>query len=233
MTFSKAVHETWLHLLTALLFILGMTAGYELVGGLDFVQGWGGGFAAVIATFFLVFKSRGYWVWMIVNAGLWTYLFFHVHLPMLAYLQVSFLVFAGYGAIQWTLHTTRIGIDFRFRADVVGSGMAVALLGVSVIVYWNQPGYRGTTWWWLEFLSVVASIGAMWMDAYRYRLNWASWTASNIAFAPLAWHGHLWGPFWTIFLYQALNCYGWVVWTREQRGDVRIERDLEHGVIYA
>jgi hypothetical protein len=26
----------------------------------------------------------------------------------------------------------------------------------------------------------------------------------------------LWGPFWTIFVYQALNVYGWIVWTNEQ-----------------
>jgi nicotinamide riboside transporter PnuC len=92
-----------------------------------------------------------------------------------------------------------------------------------VVVYWNQPGYRGTTWWWLEFGSVVFAIGAMWMDAFRYRLNWWAWTISNCLSAPLFWHGRLWGPFWTIFVYQALNIYGWFEWTRAQR-DVRAPR---------
>ena len=96
----------WFHVATAAVFVLAMAVGYRYGSGLDFVQGWGGGIAAVIATFFLVFKSQGYWAWMIVNAALWTYLFFHVGLPMLAYLQISFLIFAGYGAVQWASSAT-------------------------------------------------------------------------------------------------------------------------------
>ncbi len=225
MRISTAVHQRWFHELTSLLFVSVMVAGYVVAGGLGFVQGWGGGFAAVIATFFLVFKSRGYWLWMIVNAALWTYLFFHVGLPMLAYLQISFLIFAGYGAIQWGLHRARIGVNFRFRADVVGSVLGFALLAVSVFVYWNRPDYRGTSWWWLEVASVLTAITAMWMDAFRYKLNWVSWTFSNAFSAPLFYHSALWGPFWTIFVYQALNVYGWIVWVRDER-DLRAPRPV-------
>ena len=225
MQISVTAHQKRFQELVALLFVSVMAAGYAFGGGLGFVQGWGGGFAAVIATFFLVFKSRSYWVWMIVNAALWTYLFFHVGLPMLAYLQISFLIFAGYGAIQWGLHRARIGVNFRFRADVVGSFLGFGLFAVSVFVYWNQPGYRGTSWWWLELASVFTAIAAMWMDAFRYKLNWVSWTFSNAFSAPLFFHGALWGPFWTIFVYQALNVYGWVVWVRDER-DVRAPRPV-------
>jgi len=227
MHFSATAHQRWFHELTAALFVAAMVAGYAFGGGLAFVQGWGGGIAATIATVFLVFKSKGYWAWMIVNAGLWTYLFFHVGLPMLAYLQISFLIFAGYGAAQWALHRARVGVDFRFRADVAGSVLGVGLFVVSVLVYWNQPGYRGTTWWWLEFASVLTAIAAMWMDAFRYKLNWVSWTLSNAFSAPLFFHGALWGPFWTIFVYQALNVCGWIVWGRDER-DLRAPRpDLD------
>lgn len=223
MTLSKLVHQPWLHGVVAVLFVMINAVGYELAGGLDFVQGWGGGIAAVIATFFLIWKSQGYWAWMIVNAALWTYLFFHVDLPMLAYLQVSFLIFAAYGALQWALVKARIGFNPSVRIDIAGSAIAASVLVVSVVVYWNQPGYRGTSWWWLEFGSVVFAIGAMWMDAFRYRLNWWAWTFSNCLSAPLFWHGRLWGPFWTIFVYQALNIYGWFEWTRAER-DVRAPR---------
>src|SRR5690348_12088979 len=77
--------------------------GYKFFGGLNFVQGWGGGLAASIATGYLVFKLQGYWAWMIVNASLWTYLFFHTGLPMLAWLQISIALFSIYGMIQWAL----------------------------------------------------------------------------------------------------------------------------------
>ena len=111
MMIATMAHRPWFHAAVAIVFVLGMAAGYRFAGGLDFVQGWGGGIAAVIATFFLVFKSQGYWAWMIVNAALWTYCSSTSACPMLAYLQISFLIFAGYGAVQWALVTgTRIGV---------------------------------------------------------------------------------------------------------------------------
>lgn len=223
MMVARLVHRPWLHAATVALFVALNAVGYRFAGGLDFVQGWGGGIAAVIATFFLIWKSQGYWAWMIVNAALWTYLFFHVGLPMLAYLQISFLIFAGYGAVQWALVRYRIGFNPRIRTDVIGSVIAATVLAVSLVVYWDQPGYRGTTWWWLELGSVVLAIAAMWMDAFRYRLNWWAWTVSNCFSAPLFFHGRLWGPFWTIFIYQGLNVYGWFEWTRSER-DLRAPR---------
>ena len=92
-------------------------AGYAFLGGRDFVEGWGGGLAAVIATGFLVWKSQGYWAWMIVNAGLWCALFFSSGLPLLGWLQVSFLGFAAYGMLQWALVKWRIGWNPRVRSD--------------------------------------------------------------------------------------------------------------------
>jgi hypothetical protein len=117
------------------------TVGWRL-GGLGFVQEWGGSFAAVIATAFLVWKTQGYWAWMIVNAALWVALFFHLGLPMLAWLQVSFLLFCGYGAVQWALVHYRIGFDPKVRSDVVGSVLAAGVFGYSIYAYWNMPGYR-------------------------------------------------------------------------------------------
>jgi hypothetical protein len=227
MDLSSLSRRTAFHAAVAVGFIGVNTVGFVLGGGLDFVQGWGGGLAAAIATWFLVFKSQGYWAWMIVNAALWTYLFFHVGLPMLAYLQISFLLFAGYGMVQWAIVRTRVGFDPGVRLDLIGSTLAIALCAISIEVYWTQPGYRGSLWWWLEFGSVLCAIAAMWMDAFRYRANWIAWTVSNAFSAPLFWHGRLWGPFWTIFLYQALNCVGWFTWTRDQRGHRILQTSAE------
>ena len=210
-------HAPETHAATAALFVGGNALGYLFLGGLDFVQGWGGGFAAVIATLWLVWKSQGYWAWMIVNAGLWTALFFHQELPLLAWLQVAFLVFSVYGMTQWALVRLRIGWNPRVRSDAVGAVLGVAFVAYALYAYRNMPGYTGTAWWWLELLSVVTAIAAIWMDAFRYKLNWVAWTLSNCFSAPLFVHGRLWGPFWTIFLYQALNVIGYVRWAREER----------------
>ena len=155
-----------------LLFLVTLALGYAWAGGLDFVQGWGGGIAAVIATWYLIWKTQGYWAFMVVNAGLWTYLFFHVGLPMLAWLQISFLAMSVYGAVQWALVRLDIGFRLDRRSDVAGSVLAAGVFAYSVYAYWGMPGYTGTLWWALELGSVLTAIAAIWMDAFRYRLNW-------------------------------------------------------------
>ncbi len=130
-----------LNLAVAATFVAVNVVGWAL-GGLGFVQEWGGSFAAVIATAFLVWKTQGYWTWMIVNAALWVALFFHLGLPMLAWLQVSFLLFCAYGAAQWALVRARIGFNPRVHSDVVGSVIAVGVFAYSVYAYWHTRKRR-------------------------------------------------------------------------------------------
>lgn len=213
----RHAHRPRSHIAAVLFFVLVNSVGYALAGGLDFVQGWGGGLAAVIATFFLVWKSQGYWAWMIVNAVLWCALFFHMDLPLLGWLQIAFLVFATYGMAQWAIVRSRIGWNPRVPADAVGGLLGAVFLVYAVVTYRDMPGYTGTGWWWLELASVVLAISAMWMDAFRYKLNWWAWSFSNLAFLPLALHGRLWGPFAMTFVYQAINVVGWFQWVRDER----------------
>jgi hypothetical protein len=194
-----------------------VNAGGWALGGFGFVQEWGGSFAAVVATVFLVWKTQAYWAWMIVNAALWVGLFFHLGLPMLAWLQVSFLLFCAYGATQWTLVRFRVGFDPRVRSDLVGSLIAAGVFAYSLDAYWNMPGYTGSLFWALELGSVVTAIAAIWMDAFRYRLNWGAWTLSNCCSWPLFWHTGLRGPFIVGFVYQAINVVGYLKWTDDER----------------
>ncbi len=209
----RNIDTTLFHVVTVFAFMFVNAVGFAL-WGLDFVQGWGGGIAAVIATFFLVFKSQGYWAWMMVNAGLWCALFFNMGLPLLGWLQISFLIFSAYGAVQWTLVKYRIGFNPRVRIDVVGCIIAGGVFVVTVIAYFPSTGIG--VWWALEAGSVVLAIVAMWMDAFRYRANWIAWSLSNCCSWPLFFHGQLWGPFFTTFVYQAINFWGWAVWTKDQ-----------------
>lgn len=203
-------------------FVVLNVIGYKYWGGIGFVQGWGGGVAASIATFYLIFKLQGYWAWMIVNASLWTYLFFHTGLPMLAYLQVSILLFSVYGLVQWALVKYRIGFTPKVGSDVFGAVLASGLFIYSVIAYLHMPGYSFTSWWYVEFFSVATSVFAICMDAFKYKMNWIMWTSSNVFSFFL--FGHLYlhdptyaGPFWTIFVYQTFNCIGWFVWVKDEK----------------
>jgi hypothetical protein len=205
------------NLAVAAAFVAANVLGYRYGGGTEFVQEWGGSLAAIIATAFLVWKTLGYWAWMMVNAALWVALFFHQGLPMMAWLQLSFLLFCFYGAVQWTLVRYRIGFDPRVRSDVVGCVIAAAVFAYSVYAYRNMPGYTGTVWWALEAGSVVAAIAAIWFDAFRYKANWIAWTVSNLAGWPLYYHTRLWGVFAATFVYQAINVVGYVHWEREER----------------
>jgi hypothetical protein len=225
---ERHAHRASAHLVAVVLFLFANTIGYLWAGGLDFIQSWGGGLAAVIATLWLVWKSQGYWAWMIVNAALWCALFFHEGLPLLGWLQVAFLVFATYGLAQWAVVKSRIGWNPRVPADAVGGLLGLALLAYALWAYRSIPGYAGTSWWWLELVSVICAIAAMWMDAFRYKLNWWAWSSSNAAFLPLALHGRLWGPFFMTFVYQAINIVGWFQWVRDE-GRLRTEQPEVEG----
>jgi hypothetical protein len=209
---SRRVNAT-----VAVVFAVVTLCGYRYLGGTSFVEEWGGSLAAIVATAFLVWKTLAYWAWMVVNAGLWVALFFHDGLPVLAWLQVSFLLFCSYGALQWLLVRYRIGFDPSVRSDLAGCLIAVAVFAASVYAYRDMPGYTGTLWWALELGTVVTAIVAIWCDAFRYRANWLAWTASNLLAWPLFWHERLWGVFAATFVYQAINVVGWLHWTAEER----------------
>jgi Nicotinamide mononucleotide transporter len=211
------------NLTIAVVFVIVDAVGYRYLGGRTFVQSWGGSLAAVIATWFLIWKTQGYWFWMMVNAALWVALFFSMGLPLLAWLQVSFLIFCLYGMAQWALVKWRIGFNPRVSTDVVGTVIAIVIFAYSVYAYWNMPGYTGTFWWAMEAGTVLLAIAAIWMDAFRYKANWFAWTASNILSWPLFWHTNLWGPFFVTFVYQAMNVVGYYHWAREERAQWRLE----------
>jgi hypothetical protein len=213
---GRYAHDWRVHAGATAAFVLVNGIGYAF-GGIEFVQGWGGGLAAVIATVYLVWKSQGYWAWMMVNAALWCALFFDAGLPLLGWLQVALFAFAAYGMTQWALVRLRIGWSPNVPSDLVGAVLGLAVLAYAVHAYRGLEGYTGSVWWALEAMSVVLAIVAMWLDAFRYRANWYAWSLSNLCFWPVAFHGKLWGPFFTTFVYQAINVVGWFQWTRDQR----------------
>lgn len=210
----------------AAVFVAVNIVGYKYLGGLDFVQGWGGGIAACIATFFLMFKNQAYWFWMIVNASLWTYLFFHTGIPMLAYLQISIILFSVYGIWQWTMTKYRIGFTPTVSTDLFGAVLATGLFAYSIYAYIGMDGYAFTGWWYVELISVAFTVAAITLDAFKYKLNWICWTLSNCFSFPLflmlaLGNPAYWGPFWTIFVYQTFNCIGFYMWYKDEKRMVR------------
>jgi hypothetical protein len=67
---ERVTHSPRLHVATMAGFVAVNAVGY-VVGGGEFVQSWGGSFAAVIATAFLVTKSQGYQAINVVGWFVW------------------------------------------------------------------------------------------------------------------------------------------------------------------
>lgn len=222
---GRVVRTKIYHVLTATGFLLFCALGYYF-GGKDFLTEWGGAVAAAICIFALIFKSSGYWVWSIVNASLWLVLFAQ-DLPMLAGLQVSYIIFSIYGLWQWANVRFRIGYDHNVWTDNLGTVIASGIFLYTIIAYSRLEGYAFTSWWWVEFFGVAISIASNWMDAFKYKTNWIGWTLTNLLFGPLFFHLGLWGPFALTFLYQAMCCVGFYNWYREEkemaaRGEVEL-----------
>lgn len=233
---DRFAHSPLYNVVVGVLFAAFAVLGY-IYGGESFLTQWVGGVAAALAIASLIFKTQGYWFWSIVNAVLWFILFKHMGLPMLAGLQVSYILFSIYGVWQWASVKFRIGYDKNVWTDNLGTVVSLLIFLYTVVAYmgfpdftlWfvtfngfsGMPGYAFTGWWCVEFLGVFISIVANWMDVFKYKTNWIGWTMTNLLFAPLFFHGHLWGPFVLTFLYQAFCIIGFINWYRDEKRLVR------------
>jgi len=216
-----------------ILFTIFSVVGY-LTMGQTFLTQWAGGVAAAIGIACLVFKTQGYWFWSIINAVLWFFLFLDFKLPMLAGLQVMYVLFSLYGLTVWATVHKRIGYDVQKWKDNIGTLMGLGILAYTVYAYSGMEGYAFTTWWYLEFFGVLISIISFWMDAFKYRTNWIGWSMTNLLFGPLFYHQQLWGPFILTFVFQTLCFFGMYKWWKDQREAVQTgDVELVGGAQYA
>lgn len=213
---EKLAHNAIFNIAVGLAFIVVSVTGYMVWGQL-FLTEWAGGIAAAIGIFCLIFKTQGYWVWSIVNAVLWFWLFMDFELPMLAGLQVMYVLFSLYGLTVWATTHDRFGYAVDKWKDNIGTALGFIILAYVVYAYSDMAGYAFTTWWWLEFLGVFISIISFWMDAFKYRTNWIGWTMTNFLFFPLFVHQGLMGPAILTLVFQTLCIFGMIKWYRDQK----------------
>lgn len=214
---ARFAHSPFYNVALTIAFVVVNAIGYKYAGGQNFLEQWGGSLAATIGIGALVWKTQGYWFWSIVNASLWLVLFFNSGLHILGFLQVAYIIFAIYGAIQWALVKFRIGYDPSVWTDNLGTVIAFGICSWAVYYYWNIPGYTGSLWWFLEAGSVFIAIGANWMDAFKYKGNWIMWELTNFLSIPLFWHEHLYVLVGFSFLWVAMDIPGYVHWFFEER----------------
>lgn len=231
-TAERLAHSRLVNILVGVLFTIFAAVGYK-VGGETFLTEWAGGVAAAIGIACLIFKTQGYWVWSIVNAVLWFFLFIKWDLNLTAGLQILYIVFSLYGLFVWATTHTRIGFDIGRVKDSIGLVLGLGIIAYVTYAFRDAPNYM-TTWWYVEFAAVLISVVALWMDAYKYRTNWYLWTATNFLFGPLFYHNGLTGPLVLTFLFQALCIFGIIKWYRDQRELVeKGEVELVGGAQYA
>jgi nicotinamide riboside transporter PnuC len=230
---DRYAHSRAVHIAVGFLFTVFAAVGY-ILGGETFLTQWAGGVAAAISIACLIFKSQGYWFWSIVNAILWFVLFLHFNLPMLAGLQIMYILFSVYGLTVWATTHHRIGYSIEKFKDNFGTVLGLGILAYTVYAYSGMEGYAFTKWWWVEFFGVLISIVSFWMDAFKYRTNWIGWSMTNLLFGPLFYSQGLWGPFILTFLFQVLCFIGIYKWWKDQRELVATgEVELVGGAQYA
>ena len=230
---DRLAHSPVVNIVVGFLFAVFAFVGYK-VGGQAFLTEWVGGVASAIGITCLIFKTQGYWVWSIVNAVLWGWLFYDFQLPMLAGLQIMYILFSLYGLTVWATTHNRIGYSVEKIKDNVGTLLGLAILAYAVYAFRGLEGYAFTGWWYVEFFGVLISIMAFWMDAFKYRTNWIGWTVTNLLFFPLFIHNGLMGPAILTIVFQALCIVGIVKWYRDQREAVEEGKvELVGGAQYA
>jgi nicotinamide mononucleotide transporter len=232
-TAERLAHSKLVNVIVGVLFAIFALVGYK-VSGQTFLTEWAGGVAAAIGIACLIFKTQGYWVWSIVNAVLWFFLFLDFQLPMLAGLQVMYVVFSLYGLTVWATTHNRIGYSIEKWKDNLGTLLGFAILAYVVYAFRDMEAYTFTGWWYVEFFGTFISICAFWMDAFKYRTNWILWSATNVLFFPLFIHNGLTGPAVLTVLFQTLCIFGIIKWYRDQKEAVETgEVELVGGAQYA
>jgi len=230
---NRWAHSPVVNIAVGALFAVFAYVGYKQ-GGQQFLTEWVGGVASAIAIACLIFKTQGYWFWSIVNAVLWGWLFYDFQLPMLAGLQIMYILFSVYGLTVWATTHNRIGYSIEKFKDNFGTLLGFAILAYAVYAYRGLEGYAFTAWWYVEFFGVFLSIVAFWMDAFKYRTNWILWSATNVLFFPLFVHNGLFGPAVLTILFQLLCFVGIYKWWKDQRELVAEgEVELVGGAQYA
>ena len=230
---NQWAHNTYVNIGVVVAFTLFAVFGYTQLGQ-DFLTQWVGGVASAIAIACLIFKSQGYWFWSIVNAGLWFWLFMDFQLPMLAGLQIMYVLFSLYGLTVWATVHNRIGYDVNKWKDNFGTILGLGILAYTVYAYHDMTGYAFSKWWYFEFFGVLISIIAFWMDAFKYRTNWIGWSMTNVLFFPLFIHQGLMGPAILTILFQVLCFFGMYRWYQDQKRMVKKgEVELVGGAQYA
>ncbi len=181
-----------------------------------------------------MFSKLTEWAHSNINAVLWFWLFIDFKLPMLAGLQVMYVLFSLYGLTVWATVHHRIGYDINKWKDNFGTVLGLGILAYTVYAYRDMTGYAFTKWWYFEFFGVLISIISFWMDAFKYRTNWIGWSMTNVLFFPLFIHQGLLGPAVLTILFQILCFFGIYKWWKDQKALVKAgEIELVGGAQYA
>ena len=212
-TYRKYVVGMKSYIVSALLFVAVLLWGYHH-GGINWVANYGGSIAAVWSTVYLVYKDQMYWVWTAIYSVLWGILFYQQHLTALGANQFVAILLCISGMVQWYLVKRGIGINWARKSDRWVTVIASIAIGVAIWAYWPTTV---DVWWILQITSVLFGLLAIWMDAFRYKMNWIMWILSNLAFWPISVHYNLWAPFAVTFVYTAIDIVGYMHWNKEEK----------------
>ena len=185
--------------------------------GLAWTAQWAGSIAAVWSTVYLIYKHQAYWPWTVAYSVLWGILFFQQGLNALGAYQFITIALCVSGMVQWYLVKRGIGVNWARVSDRVVTAVTTVAVAIAVWAYWPTAV---NVWWFLEIGSVFAAVFAIWMDAFRYKMNWLMWILSNLFFWPLTVKGNLWGPFIATFVYTAIDIVGYYHWYKEEKAGV-------------
>lgn len=157
-----------------------------------------------------------HWGWplAIVASAMYWAIFQRSGLYGEAWLQVVFIVVAGWGWRQWlrggggALHVTRLS----------ARGWALTLAACAVLwpatAVFLERFTDSTVPWWDAFPTAV-SLVAQYLLGRKYLENWAGWVVVNLVSVALFLHKGLWltVALYTVFI--ALSVAGWRAWRRQ------------------
>lgn len=169
------------------------------------------------------------WIWSIISAAVYTFLFYKWQLYGNFALQPLFIAISVWGGWYWrgqlwdgfkqaievpyTYCTTKLWVSFFYVALLVGAPVAV------ILSHYGDAGPYG------DALILTVSLAAIYLQLRKYVQSWYLWIAVDLMAVPFHAYHERYATALLYLVYGVMCFFGWWTWRQSRQAPI----DTPHG----
>ncbi|MEO1050535.1 MAG: nicotinamide riboside transporter PnuC [Bacteroidota bacterium] len=134
------------------------------------------------------------WIWAILSAGFYCYIYWNAGLVVSAEIQVLYFAISIYGLSRWwTKSETQQPKEYIKSSSLVFKLVTISFtLLLAVVLYYINSGIDQAETIVFDAILVSSAIVAQWLTAKKYIFCWYLWIFVNLGYLPLFYIQELW-----------------------------------------